>query len=201
MKKIEIIRQFNLSKEETAKIDFYTNKLKSFNEHTNLVSRSTIQNIWERHILDCLQISKYISNKNSNILDLGTGAGLPGILLSIYGYTNVTMIDSVGKKTKFVEDVIKSLSLNCKVINKRIEEASLSKQDIITCRALAPLNKLLSYALMHSNKKTTLLILKGRNVNNEIKMAKNDFIFNYNTFKSLSSLDGFVLKIQNIKKK
>ena len=132
MKKIEIIRQFNLSKEETAKIDFYTNKLKSFNEHTNLVSRSTIQNIWERHILDCLQISKYISNKNSNILDLGTGAGLPGILLSIYGYTNVTMIDSVGKKTKFVEDVIKSLSLNCKVINKRIEEASLSKQGRVT---------------------------------------------------------------------
>ncbi len=88
------------------------------NKHTNLVGKSTLENIWERHIADCLQLSMFISDKNSKIFDFGTGGGLPGLLLSIMGYNNIFMIDSVGKKIDFVRDVIMKLSLSAKTQKK-----------------------------------------------------------------------------------
>ena len=132
---------------------------------------------------------------------MGTGAGLPGILLSIVGYENVIMIDSVKKKTEFVSTIIKNLSLSSKILNKRIENLPTSKHDIIVSRALAPLKKLLIYSLMYSHKNTTALFLKGRNVNNEIDIAMREFSFNFEKTKSLSSNEGFILKIKNIKTK
>ena len=111
------------------------------------------------------------------------------------------MIDSVAKKVEFVKNIIKELSLSAKIQNKRIEKAIIPKQDIIISRALAPLAKLLTYTLLHSNKNTTSLFLKGRNVYNEIEMAKKNFYFNFQIFKSISSKEGCVLKIKNIKTK
>ena len=201
MNKTEIISYFNLNKKQIEKIDFFITSVIVYNKHTNLVGRSTIENIWDRHILDCLQLTKYISSKKLKILDLGTGAGLPGILLSVVGYQNVLMVDSVKKKTDFVKKIIKELSLSAKIQNKRIENAPISKHDIIVSRALAPLLKLLSYARMYSNTNTTSLFLKGRNVNDEINKAKKSFFFNLKKIESISSGDGCILTINNIKNK
>ncbi len=200
MTKEETILYFNLSKAQVEKIDFFISQIINYNMHTNLVANSTLENAWDRHILDCLQLSKHINEKKLKILDLGTGAGLPGILLSILGYKNVLMVDSIRKKSDFVKGVIENLSLKAKIQNKRIEKMLISQQDIIVSRALAPLPKLLTYARLHSNKNTTLLFLKGRNVNNEIEMAQKKFFFDFNLFESKSSGEGFVLKIMNIKK-
>lgn len=172
-----------------------------FNKHTNLVGKSTLQNVWERHIADSLQLSLSIPEKKLKIFDLGTGAGFPGVPLSIIGYRNIFLIDSIGKKIDFVRGVIKSLSLSAKTEKKRIENLKIGKADLIVSRALAPLNKLLSYSLLHSNKNTTCLFLKGRNVYKEIELAKGSFYFNFETFKSMSSEDGYVLKISNIRVK
>jgi len=199
LKKEEVISYFKLNKTQKEKIEFFTSKIINHNQHTNLIGSSTIENIWDRHILDCLQLSKYIDNKELNILDLGTGAGLPGVLLSIFGYKNVLMIDSVKKKTDFVKKIIQELSLTAKIQNKRIEKGTTSNQDIIVSRALAPLNKLLTYARLHSNKNTTSLFLKGRNVNNEIKMSKKIFHYDFKMFESMSDGNGCVLKIKNIR--
>ena len=199
MKKEEIILYFNLNKTQIEKIEFFISGIINYNQHTNLVGGSTIENIWNRHILDCLQLSKYIDNKELNILDLGTGAGLPGVLLSIFGYKNILMIDSVKKKTDFVKKIIQELSLTAKIQNIRIEKLTTSNQDIIVSRALAPLNKLLTYARLHSNKNTTSLFLKGRNANNEIKMSKKNFHYDFKIFESISGGNGHVLKIKNIR--
>ncbi|MBD1147766.1 16S rRNA (guanine(527)-N(7))-methyltransferase RsmG [Pelagibacterales bacterium SAG-MED31] len=201
MKKEEIVEKFGLTKFQVKQINIYIFELIEFNNHTNLIGRSTLQNIWERHIADCLQLSLFISEKKSKIFDLGTGGGLPGVLLSIIGYRNIFMIDSVGKKIDFVRGITKMLSLSAKTEKKRIEKLNIGKADLIVSRALAPLYKLLSYSLMHSNKNTTSLFLKGRNVYNEIAMAKKKFNFSFDTFKSLSSEDGVVLRIKNLKVK
>ena len=111
------------------------------------------------------------------------------------------MVDSVGKKIDFERSVIKLLSLSAKTKKKRIERLKIGKADLIVSRALAPLNKLLSYSLFLSNKNTTCLFLKGRNVYNEIEMAKKNFYFNYEAFKSISSEEGRVLKISNLSSK
>jgi len=201
LSKADIVSEFVLNKTQVDKIDFYLSSIIEHNKHTNLVGKSTIENIWDRHVLDCLQLTKYIINKKLKILDLGTGAGLPGVLFSIVGYQKVLMVDSVKKKTDFVRKIIKELSLTAKIQNKRIEKPPTSKHDIIVSRALAPLVKLLTYARMYSNKNTTSLFLKGRNATSEIDIASKVYFFKFEQIKSLSSNDGCVLKINNIRNK
>ncbi len=201
MSKSDIVSKFVLNKTQVDKLDFYLSSIIKYNQHTNLVGKSTIENVWDRHVLDCLQLTKHITNKNLKILDLGTGAGLPGILLSIVGHKKVLMLDSVKKKTDFVRKIIKELSLTAKIQNKRIETPPTSQHDIIVSRALAPLVKLLTYARMYSNKNTTSLFLKGRNVISEIDIASKVYFFEFEKIKSLSSDDGCILKINNIKNK
>ena len=201
MSKPNIVSEFVLNKTQVEKIDFYLSSIIEHNKHTNLVGKSTIENIWNRHVLDCLQLTKYIINKKLKILDLGTGAGLPGVLLSIVWYQKVLMVDSVKKKTDFVRKIIKELSLTAKIQNKRIERPPTSQHDIIVSRALAPLVKLLNYARMYSNKNTTSLFLKGRNATTEIDIASKAFFFEFEKINSLSSDDGCVLKINNIRNK
>ena len=201
MSKSDIVSEFALNKTQVDKIDYYLSSIIEHNKHTNLVGKSTIENIWDRHVLDCLQLTKYIINKKLKILDLGTGAGLPGVLFSIVGFQKVLMVDSVKKKTDFVRKIIKELSLTAKIQNKRIEKPPTSQHNIIVSRALAPLVKLLTYARMYSNKNTTSLFLKGRNASSEIDMASKVYFFEFEKIKSLSSDDGCVLKINNIRNK
>ena len=201
MNKTDVINRFELTKTQTKKIEKFISEMFEFNKHTNIVGKSTLENVWERHIADSLQLSQFISEKKSKVFDLGTGGGLPGVPLSVLGYKNIFMVDSVGKKVDFVRSVVKLLSLSAKTQKKRIEKLDIGKADLIVSRALAPLNKLLFYSLLHSNKNTTSLFLKGRNVYNEIEMAKKNFYFNFQTFKSISSKEGCVLKIKNIKTK
>ena len=201
MSKADIVSEFVLNKTQIDKLDFYLSSIIKHNKHTNLIGKSTIEHIWDRHVLDCLQLTKHITNKKLKILDLGTGAGLPGILLSIIGYQKVLMVDSVKKKTDFVRKIIKELSLTAQIQNKRIEKPPNSQHDIIVSRALAPLEKLLTYARMYSNKNTTSLFLKGRNVISEIDIAAKIYFFEFEKIKSMSSDDGCILKINNITNK
>ncbi len=201
MEKKDVIQTFGLTSLQSEQIDKYISELIEFNKHTNLVGKSTLKNIWERHVADCLQLSFFITKKNLKIFDLGTGGGLPGIPLSILGYQNIFMVDSVGKKIDFIRGVINKLSLSAKTEKKRIENLNIGRADLIICRALAPLQRLLSYSLLLSNKNTTSLFLKGRNVYNEIEMAQKNYYFNYEVFKSVSSEEGCVLKIKNLKAK
>jgi 16S rRNA (guanine527-N7)-methyltransferase len=201
LNKEEIISYFNLSSNQVEKIEFFILKIINYNKHTNLVGKSTVNDFWYRHVLDCLQLANHINNKKLKIFDLGTGAGLPGILLSIIGFKKILMVDSVKKKTDFVKSIISDLSLSAQIQNKRIEKIKVFKQDIIVSRALAPLTKLITYALLHSEKNTTLLFLKGRSVNSEIDLAMKSFNFDLKKFHSISGGDGYILQINNFIKK
>ena len=199
MKKKDIIKIFKLKKVEIIAFNQFILELKKINTFRNLVGKSTLANPWDRHVCDSLQIMHFIKNKNSSILDMGTGAGLPGLILSILGYKNITMIESRKKKTEFVKQIIKKLGLKAKVINSRLEDLRLPPFQYITSRALASLDKLLSYSLFFSNHKTRLIFLKGKKVNTEILEAKKKFFFDYKIYKSKSSGDGFVVEIKDFK--
>ena len=199
MIKEDVIKIFNLKKVEIIALNQFISELKKINSFRNLVGKSTLLNPWDRHICDSLQIMSFIKNKNSSILDMGTGAGFPGIVLSILGYKNITMIDSRKKKTEFVKQIIEKLELKAKVINSRLEDVKLAPFQYITSRALASLDKLLNYSLFFSNHKTRLIFLKGKNVNKEILEAKKNFFFDYRVHRSKSSGNGFVVEIINFK--
>ena len=200
MSKNFVIENYNLNKRQVDLISLYIKKLKKSNKTHNLVGPSTIDIAWDRHVNDSLQLSKFISKKNSSIVDLGTGAGLPGVILSIFGYTNILLIDSKMKKINFIKEFTYEQNIEIKTICTRVEKIKNQKFEFIICRAFAPLTKLLDYSLFFTKKNTSLLFLKGRNVKKEIWDAKKTFSFNYELFPSKSNGDGFVLKINKYKK-
>ena len=131
---------------------------------------------------------------------MGTGAGLPGIVLCISGCKNVTLVDSNCKKINFLNLVKKEMNLSVKIILERLENLNYLKFDIITSRALANLNKLLSYSQKFMKKNTLLIFLKGKTVNEELKEAQKKWIFQFQKYKSISDSRGTILIIKNLKK-
>ena len=200
MTKEEIIKKFNINSHQEKLLDTYIFNLKKHNKHTNLVGDSTLEDPWKRHILDCLQILPTLNNYNSSILDMGTGAGLPGLLLSIMGCKNVTLVDSNNKKIKFLEKIKKEMNLKVKIVLDRVENEENEKYDIITSRALANLSKLFTYSHNFLKKNTVLIFLKGKTVNDEILDATKIWKFECHKHVSLSDKGGNLLVIRNLKK-
>ena len=177
----------------------YEKLLKEWSTKMNLVAPSTLSDIQNRHIKDSAQLAKYIP-KNVKIIDLGSGAGFPGVVLAILGW-NVTCIESIKKKTLFLSELKNKLDLpNLTIINDRIENF-LSKTPVkagdfvFTARAFAPLIKILDYT--HKTK-CRLFLLKGRETESEINTAKTKYKFDYKLYKSETG-DGYITYIFNIK--
>ena len=145
-------------------------------------------------------MSEFILKKNASIIDLGTGAGLPGVILHIFGHSNILLIDSKMKKINFIKEFALEQNLEIKTICTRVEKIKNQKFDFIICRAFAPLAKLLDYSRFFTKKNTSLLFLKGRSVKKEIHDAKKSFSFEYDLYPSQSEGDGYVLKINKYKK-
>ena len=142
MIKEEIIRNFLLKKNQEILIEKYLEPLVEYNAHTNIVGKSTLIQPWLSHVLDSVQIISFIKDKNESILDMGTGAGLPGVILKICGCKNVTLIDSNGKKINFLKFINSEMSLGIKPVLGRLEKIKNLRFDVITSRALANLDKL-----------------------------------------------------------
>ena len=200
MDKDSVIKNYNLNNEQVDLIDRYIKRLKKSNQIHNLVGPSTIDVAWDRHINDSLQLTDFILKRNTSIIDLGTGAGLPGLILHIFGYKNTLLIDSKMKKINFIKDFAFENNLEIKTICTRVEKIKNQKFDFIVCRAFAPLIQLLDYSRFFTKKNTSLLFLKGRNVKKEIDDAKKSFSFEYDLYPSKSEGNGFVLKINKYKK-
>ena len=139
------------------------------NETMNLIGKSTIDDLDERHLLDCIQIVKYLPNQERSLMDIGTGAGLPGIILSIIGFKNVHLVEKSPKKSLFLENCKLRLDLNCNVHNKSITEIFDLNVDCITARAFASIDKIISLTKNIINKKTKFILLKGRSYLTELK--------------------------------
>ena len=177
----------------------YENLLREWSTKMNLVAPSTLADIRTRHIDDSAQLANFIP-KNVNIIDLGSGAGFPGVVLAILGW-NVTCIESITKKTNFLNTLKQELDLpNLNIVNERIENF-LSKTPvnagnyIFTARAFAPLVKIFDYT---HKKHCRLFLLKGREIETEIANAKIKYRFDYELHKSTTG-DGFIICINNLK--
>ena len=197
----KIKNTFLVNPAQEIKLIKYLKELAIYNKHTNLVGKSTLANPWRSHILDCIQVSTFIKNRNSTILDMGTGPGLPGLVLAITGYKNVNLVDSNRKKISFVKHISKELDISVKIFLSRIEKLNNSKFDFLISRALANLNKLFIYSDKLTDKDTVLIFLKGKKVKNEIQEAKKIWSFNSEIHPSESDERGSVLIIKKLKLK
>ena len=188
----------SLNKHQEKKFLKFINELSLYNKHTNLVGKSTLINPWKSHILDSIQIAPLINHKNQSILDMGTGAGFPGLMLAIAGFNKVTLVDSNGKKIKFLKHISKKLDIKVNIFSSRIEEMKTKNYDFLVSRALANLSKLFTYSHKFLSNNTVMIFLKGESVYDEIKEAKKYWSFNTKIYQSHSDTRGKVLFINNL---
>ncbi len=177
--------------------DFVLEVLKQ-NQNFNFIGKSTIENIWDRHILDSAQLLQFIENKNCKFADFGSGAGFPGIVLSILGLKEIHLIEKSFRKSEFLR-LVKLLSGNRIFIHQSdIEEISSTEFDCIVSRAFAPLPKLIEYAKKFLKKDGYCLFLKGKNLDQEIVESKKLFAFEYKLYPSLTSQESNIIRISKI---
>lgn len=193
----------NVSRETFEKLKVYQRTLEAWQKRLNLVSSLTLSNVWERHFKDSLQILPYLPSSKSKLVDLGSGAGFPGLVLAISrpDFLNVTLIESDLKKCVFLENVSRETNTPITVLNERIEALKNSlKFDIVTARGLAPLSFLIEYAFPLMDVNSFCLFLKGKEFESEIEDSQKKWDFNLEIFPSLTDSRGRILKITNPKK-
>ena len=187
-----------VSREALDRINQYISLLIKWNEKINLISKNTIADVINRHILDSLQLQTYIRN-NDSLIDLGSGAGLPGMVLSIAGVKDVTLIESDSRKCAFLLQASKLSYNEITIINKRIEDVSELKCNVLTSRAFASLEKIFNIS-SKIGVKNKYLLHKGAGYRLEIEDAKKHWLFNQILHDSITSKEGKILEISNLRR-
>ena len=194
-----------VSRETYDKLRDYESLIQKWNPSINLVAKSTLSDIWNRHIVDSAQVYYAASAELSdNCTDIGSGGGLPAIVIAILAQgadkqVQMTMVESDKRKSVFLRTAIRELGLNnANVVNERIENVQIPVSKFISARALAPLTELFGFAEKLSDDKTTFLFQKGKNWLSEIGIAQNHWSFDYEAIKSETDSNAVILKIRGL---
>ena len=203
----EEILSYGLSLETFAKLKKFAGVLVDWNAKMNLVSKNSMNDLWARHILDSLQLLSYLPNCVNTIVDIGSGAGFPAVVLAVamaekMPQTKLVLVESITKKTVYLNDVVQKLGLkNVQIINSRVENTVFKDVDVITARAVAALDVLLSYQDKIGSDKTFGLYLKGKSYGQEIENALKNWNFACDVASNKYNDDGVVLKISDVRRK
>ncbi len=193
--------QNHVSRETILKLEKYDQLLHKWQRAVNLVSNSTLDNSWNRHFIDSLQILPLLPKGKIKLMDLGCGAGFSGLVTAICrNDIEVSLVESDSKKCAFMSTVSRETNSPVKLVNERIEDIPVQFIDVITARALASLVKLLdySYKFVDENPDIVFLFHKGEKYQQEIDEARKIYDFDVDIYKSISDSRGCVLKISNV---
>ncbi len=190
----------NVSRETLARLKAYVGLLQDWNARHNLVSARSLEDVWRRHVWDSAQLLPLIPADAANLVDLGSGAGFPGLVLAelLRGRVAVTLVDSTAKKCRFLEEVAERLNLKATIRNQRIEDAGREVFDVVTARACAPLAKLLSYAQHFAASSSVCLFLKGQTVGDELTEARKSWRMKVKSIPSLTDPAGVILEVREL---
>ena len=202
----EIGQAFNVSRESLEKLQVYADLLAKWQKKINLVGPQEIRRVWPRHIADALQLIPYIPVNASVGADLGTGAGIPGIILAI-GLEKkffIHLIESNGKKAAFLREVVRQLDISaqvhCNRVEKLYQEEWAGTVDVVFARALAPLPKLIDLAQPILKKSGKLLFLKGLDVDSELTETTKYWNIGYEKHPSRTHVGGCILNIKDFRR-
>lgn len=197
---IKKIQEFwPLSVDQIERLDNFVSLLLACNNQYNLIGKSTENEIWERHIVDSAQLLKYLDNLDLVGADFGSGAGFPGMILSILGLNKIYLIEKSFRKCEFLEQAKKISPNQVFIKQKTIKELPNDLNfDLIFSRALAPLDNLLTMVKPFMRNRSRALFLKGRNLPKELALAKNNNQFIYTICPSITSFESSIIIIENL---
>lgn len=185
-----------------ADLETFRQRLEAANEHMNLVGPATLPDYWSRHVLDSAQLLDH-APEALTWADLGAGAGFPGVVLAILlkgrPGAHVWLIDSLGKRCRFLQQIVDALGLPATVVNGRAEAQAI-KVDIVTARAVAAMEKLLGYAQPYFQRGAQGLFLKGERAEAELKEAAKVWHFDAELTESQSDPRGRIVHIRSLRR-
>ena len=189
-----------VSRETLPQLERYMRLLCKWQEKINLVGPATLQEIWHRHFVDSLQVIQWLPDDvPRQVLDFGSGAGFPGLIIALCTEHKVCLVDSNSRKAAFLRHVASELAINVQIEPARIETAQLKSADIITARAFAALTTIFSLGQKHAADHTCYCLLKGRSWREEVAQAQRDgWCFQCRSIPSITDAQGVLLNITEV---
>ena len=187
-----------VSRETLAQLEAYAELLTRWSARINLVGRNTIPDVWRRHILDSAQLRAFVPDRMRSVIDLGSGAGLPGLVLAILGVHGVELVEADSRKCAFLREAARVTATPVTLRPCRIEAVSPHHVDVVTARACAPLDRLLGLAELFLAPGSECLFLKGERVEEELTLARKRWTMTSSLHQSLSDPRGVVLRLQQV---
>jgi 16S rRNA (guanine527-N7)-methyltransferase len=191
-------RVSGVSRETLEKLTAYVELLSQWNRRINLVSANTMGDVWRRHILDCAQLAKHLPRQTRVAVDLGAGAGLPGLILAAMGVPEMHLVESDLRKSAFLREAARIMDVAVTLHPERIEKVTAFPADAVVARACTNLDQLIDYSEKFISPKTVCLFLKGENASEELAAAEASWSLASETIPSLSDPSGMILKLSAI---
>jgi 16S rRNA (guanine527-N7)-methyltransferase len=189
-----------VSRETLDRLTAYVELLGQWNRRINLVSGNTLGDVWRRHILDCAQLYKYLPRNTRVVVDLGSGAGLPGLILAAMGIAEMHLVESDLRKSAFLREAARIMDVPVTLHPERIEKVAAVAADAVVARACAPLDQLIDYSDRFVSTKTICLFLKGEFAREEIAAAEAAWSMTAETIASASDPRGTIVKLSAIQR-
>ena len=204
--KYQILDQFNVSRETCYQLDYYKELVLEKNNKINLISRKDINNFIERHIIDCAQAIDFIDLNNKICTDLGSGAGLPGIVIAIMlkakkNKIKLNLFEKSYHKSEFLREVKEKLKLDVNIFQKNIYEKKNITSGTVITRAFKPLPEILEIIEKNFLTFTNLIVFMGKNGKQLVEDSIKKWDFEYKEKGSITNKDSFLINIKNVKKK
>jgi 16S rRNA (guanine527-N7)-methyltransferase len=187
-----------VSRETLARLEAYAELLTRWSARINLIGRDTIADLWRRHILDSAQLRAFVPDRARSMMDLGSGAGLPGLVLAILGVPGVELVEADSRKCAFLREAARITEAAMTLRPCRIEAVSPHPVDVVTARACAPLDRLLGLAEPFVAPDSDCLFLKGERVEEELTLARKRWTMTASLHQSRSDPRGVVLRLQQV---
>lgn len=187
-----------VSRETSERLAAYVDLLGQWNRRVNLVGRATMADVWRRHVLDSAQLFPQLPPDARTVVDLGSGAGFPGLVLAILGVPDMHLVEADGRKAVFLREAARVAAARVTVHAGRIEDMPGLAADAVTGRALADLPRLLDLAEKFVTSRTICLFLKGRNAAQELTEARKTWKMRDTLLPSLSDPEGSILRLESV---
>lgn len=196
---LDLARDLDVSRETLARFEIHADQLRRWQARINLVGPDTLDDFWRRHFLDSAQLFRLLPGAYDALYDIGSGAGFPGLVLSIMGAPNVHLIESDQRKAAFLREAVRATGATATVHAGRVEGiVALPGRTVIAARAVAPLESLLTQVRPLIGPGTVCLFHKGAQAAAEIEKAQARWSMRLETIPSLSDARGVILRIEEL---